>query len=210
MPVIEEGRHRFEFPDAEGWYAFKYDEITDNRLSFYRQRAEPIKYRYADAQPNAERKGEGIKGVDIIAGIGPDFQELLLLEVKDFSRDAAGLEAKVESGEIPAVIAQKALHTWGALCLGARNQDNLLPAELRVGILHPPKLLRVVFFLAQEPIKPSPRERDTRQKEYNRRTQRRGIRTKLLNLLRPLGLEADLADIGDLPKHCGWTVTELP
>jgi hypothetical protein len=210
MPVIEEGRHRFEFPDTEGWYAFKYDEINDDRLGFYRQRAEPIKYRYADMQPESKRKGEGIRGVDIVAGIGPEFRELVMLEIKDFSKDVAGLEAKVESGEIPAVIVQKALHTWGALCLGARNQDDLLPAELRVGILHPPKLLRVVFFLAQESIKSSPRERDTRQKEYNRRAQRRGIRTKLLNLLRPLGLEGDLADVDDLPRHCGWTVTELP
>ncbi len=210
MPVIEEGKHRFEFPDAGNWYAFKYDEVSDSRPGFYRQRAEPIKYRYADVLPEAKRKGEGIRGVDIVAGIRPDFQELLLLEVKDFSRDAAGLAAKVESGEIPAVIAQKALHTWGALCLGARNQDKLLPAELRAAILGPPERLRVVFFLAQEPVKSSPREGNNRQREDVRRRQRQGIRTKLLNLLRPLGLEGNLADLNDLPRHCGWTVTELP
>lgn len=201
MPVIEEGRHRFEFPEAAGWYACKYDET-----SFYRQRAEPIKYRYADAPADASRKGEGIRGVDVVAVAG---RELTLLEIKDFSEDAAGLAAKVASGEIPAVIAQKVLHTWGALCLGARSRDELLPAELQTAISSPPERLRVVFFLAQKPIKPSPRERDTRQRENARRQQRQDIRTKLLSLLRPLGIDGDLADVGDLPKHCGWTVIEL-
>lgn len=210
MPVIEEGKHRFEFPDEAGWNAFKYDELTESRSGFYQQRVEPIKYRYADAQPDAKRKGEGIRGVDIVAGISPDFQEILLLEIKDFSTDAAGLKAKIESGEIPAVIAQKALHTWGALALGARNQDELLPAAMRAGILRHPEVLRMVFFLAQEPLKLSPRERDIRQRENARRQQRQDIRVKLANLLRPLGFKVDLADVDERPRHCGWTVSELP
>ncbi len=200
MPAIREGKHLFEFPDADGWYAFKYDETNPAKPGFYRERIGVIQMK---GQP-------GVRRVDIVAGIQPDFHDLTLLEVKDFREDEPGLREKVLTGEMPAQIVQKALHTWGALCLGARHGDELLLPDLRAAILHPPQQLRVVLFLAQVPIRQSPNERDTRQKENNRRRQRQGILTRMHNHLKPLGIQSDLADIDDLPKRCGWTVTEQP
>ena len=204
MPAITEGKHRFEFPDADDWYAFKYDEIDLAKPGFYRERIEAIKWKGEDGQP-----GEGLKGVDIVAGRLPELNDLTLLEVKDFREDEPGLRAKVASGEMPTEVLLKALHTWGALALGARHGDNLLLPELRAAILRPSAPLRVVLFLAQKPIQQSPRERDMRQKEDTRCKQRLGILTKLQNHLKPLGIKADLADVGALPRNCGWTVTEV-
>jgi len=203
MPAIIEGKHRFEFPDAEGWHAFKYDEIDLAKPGFYRERIEAMKWKGEDGQP-----GEGLKGVDIVASRLPELDDLTLLEVKDFREDEPGLRAKVSSGEMPAEILLKTLHTWGALSLGARHGDSLLLPELRAAILRPPTWLRVVLFLAQTPIRQSPNERDTRQKEDIRRKQRNAILTKLQNHLKPLGIKSQLAQAGDLPEHCGWTVTE--
>ncbi|RZJ62506.1 MAG: hypothetical protein EOO58_00455 [Hymenobacter sp.] len=200
MPAIREGRHLFEFPDADGWHAFKYDETDSTKPGFYRERIGVIQMK---GQP-------GVRGVDIVAGIQPDFQDLTLLEIKDFREDEPGLREKVLTSEMPAQIVQKALHTWGALCLGARHGDELLPPDLRVAILRPPQRLRVVLFLAQVPIRRSPNERDTRQKEDIRRKQRQGVLTKMQNHLKPLGIQSDLADVSNLPDRCGWTVTELP
>ncbi|MGI4743793.1 MAG: hypothetical protein ACRYG7_52245 [Janthinobacterium lividum] len=200
MPVIREGKHLFEFPDADGWYAFKYDETDPTKPGFYRERIGVIQMK---GQP-------GVRGVDIVAGIQPDFHDLTLLEIKDFRENEPGLREKVLTGEMPAQIVQKALHTWGALCLGARHGDKLLLPELRAAILRPPQRLRVVLFLAQVPIRQSPNERDTRQKEDTRRRQRQGILTKMQNHLKPLGIQSDLADAGNLPDRCGWTVAEEP
>lgn len=204
MPAIREDKFVFDFPDDDGWHAFKYDEINPINPSFYGKRIEVIKWKGEDGKP-----GEGIKAVDIVAGIRPDFRELTLLEIKDFREDEPGLKAKISTGEIPIVIVQKALHTWGALCLGARRGDELLAPDLRAGILRQPERLRVVFFLAQTPIRPSPQEGNTKQKEDMRRKQRLGILTKMQNHLKHLGIQSTLADIGDLPERCGWTVTEL-
>lgn len=198
--MIREGKHLFEFPDADGWHAFKYDETDPTKPGFYRER---IGVTQMKGQP-------GVRGVDIVAGIRPDFHDLTLLEIKDFREDEPGLREKVLTGEMPAQIVQKALHTWGALCLGARHGDELLLPELRTAILCPPQRLRVVLFLAQVPIRQSPNERDTRQKEDTRRRQRQGILTKMQNHLKPLGIQSDLADVGNLPDRCGWTVVELP
>lgn len=203
--MITEGKHRFEFPDADDWHAFKYDEIDPIKLGFYRERIETIKWKGEAGKP-----GEGLKGVDIVAGIRPTMDDLTLLEIKDFREDEPGLRAKVNTGEIPAEILLKTMHTWGALCLGARQGDDLLLPELRAAILRPPKRLRVILFLAQTPIRQSPNERDTRQKEDARRRQRLGILTKMQNHLKPLGIKSHLADVDDLPERCGWTVTELP
>jgi hypothetical protein len=205
MPVITEGKHQFNFPDADDWYAFKYDEITTFQPGFYRERIEVIKWKGETGQP-----GEGLKGVDIVAGIRPAMDDLTLLEVKDFREDEPGLRAKVSTGEMPTEVLLKTMHTWGALCLGARHSDSLLLPDLRAAILRPPERLRLVLFLAQTPISQSPNERDTRQKEDTRRRQRLGILTKMQNHLKPLGIRSHLADVGDLPTRCGWTVTELP
>jgi hypothetical protein len=204
MPVIREGKHLFEFPDADGWHAIKYDEINLAKQGFYRQRVEIIKWRGDEENP-----GAGIKGVDIVATQGPAHQEITLLEIKDFREDEPGLKAKIMTGEIPVEIAHKVLHTWGALCLGARQGDSLLAPALRTVILRPPNQIRVVFFLAQSPIYSSPQEGNTKQKLHTRRTQRQNILTKLQNHLKPLGIKADLADVDDLPKNCGWTVVEV-
>lgn len=202
--MIIEGKHQFEFPDSDDWHAFKYDETDVARPRFYRERIETIKWR-----GEADKAGEGLKGVDIVAGIRPTMDDLTLLEIKDFREDEPGLRAKVSTGEIPAEILLKTLHTWGALCLGARRGDDLLLPDLRAAVLRPPERLRVVLFLAQTPISQSPNERDTRQKEDTRRKQRLGILTKMQNHLKPLGIKSHLADVGDLPDRCGWTVTEL-
>ena len=195
MPAIPEGTLLFNFPDADGWHAFKYDEQDPVKPSFYRERIEKIK---------------GMKGVDIVAGIRPDFHDLTLLEIKDFRDDAPTLREKIASKEIPLEILQKALNTWAALCLGARNGDILLAPDLRAAILRPPRRLKLVFFLAQASILPSPQERDTRQKVQNRRVQRQDLLKKMREKLKPLGIQCDLADIGDLPERCGWTVTVRP
>lgn len=204
MPAIREGKHLFDFPDMEGWHAFKYDEIDLAKPGFYRERIEAMKWKGEAGQP-----GEGLKGVDIVAGRLPDLNDLTLLEIKDFREDESGLRTKVATGEMPTEVLLKALHTWGALALGARHEDELLVPELRAAILRPRAPLRVVLFLAQKPIQQSPRERDTRQKEEVRRKQRLNILAKLQNHLKPLGIKATLADVGNLPKSCGWTVTEL-
>ena len=99
----------------------------------------------------------------------------------------------------------KTMHTWGALCLGARCGDDLLLPELRAAILR----LRVVLFLVQTPIRQSPNERDTRQEENMLRKQRLGILTKLQNNLKPLDIKSHLADVGHLLARCDWKVTEL-
>lgn len=203
--MIIEGKHQFEFPDADDWCAFKYDEIDVARPGFYRERIETIKWKGEVGKP-----GEGLKGVDIVVGIRPMMNDLTLVEIKDFREDEPGLRAKVSTGEIPAEVLLKTLHTWGALCLGARHGDDLLPTELRAAILRPPERLRVVLFLAQMPIRPSPQEGNIKQKAEMRRKQRLGIRAKMQNHLKHLGIQSILADVGDLPKHCGWTVTELP
>ncbi|MGI4866052.1 MAG: hypothetical protein ACRYFZ_19165 [Janthinobacterium lividum] len=199
MPAIPEGNLVFDFPDADNWHAFKYDDTDLTKPGFYRERIGVLQV-----------KGmEGIKGVDIVAGIKPDFYDLTLLEIKDFREDEPGLREKVSTGEIPIEIIHKALHTWGALCLGARADDALLPDNLRTAILRPPQRLRVVFFLAQLPIRQSPNERDTRIKKENRRKQRQGILKRMQEGLKPLGIKSDLAGLGELPDRCGWTVTEL-
>ncbi len=197
--MIVEGKHQFEFPDADNWLAFKYDETDPAKAGFYRERIGVIQMK---GQP-------GVRGVDIVAGIRPDFYDLTLLEIKDFREDEPGLREKVLTGEMPAQIVQKALHTWGALCLGARHGDELLAPDLRAAVLRPSERLRVVLFLAQTPVRQSPNERDTRQKEEARRKQRLGILTKMQNNLKPLGIKSHLADVGDLPDRCGWTVMEL-
>jgi len=68
MPAIPEGKHTFIFPDADDWHAFKYDERNTIQPGFYQTRLEKI---------------DGLKGVDIVAGIRPEFHTLTLLEIKD-------------------------------------------------------------------------------------------------------------------------------
>jgi hypothetical protein len=191
MPAIPEGKLVFDFPDADGWHAFKYDEKDPTKPSFYRERIEKIK---------------GLKGVDIVAGIRPDFHDLVLIEIKDFRDDAPGLREKIATKEIPLEILQKALNTWAALSLGARAEDALLASGLRAAIQRPPQRLKLVFFLAQAPIQSSPQERDTRQKVQNRRVQRQDLLKKMQEKLKPLGIQCALADVGELPERCGWTV----
>ncbi|WP_046245132.1 hypothetical protein [Hymenobacter terrenus] len=193
MPVIPEGSLVFNFPDADDWHAFKYDEKDPAKPSFYRERIEKIK---------------SMKGVDIVAGIRPDFYDLILIEIKDFRNDAPGLREKIRTKEIPLEILQKTLNTWAALSLGARNEDALLAPDLRAAIRRSPERLKLVFFLAQTRIQQSPQERDTQQKMQNRRVQRQDLLKKMREKLKPLGIQCDLADFDDLPPRCGWVVTD--
>lgn len=196
MPAIIEGRLVFDFPDADFWYAFKYDdkEDPDAAPNFYRERVEKI---------------DGIRGVDIVAGIRPHFHTLTLLEVKDFRGHANDLKAELRGGNIPLEILQKALHTCSGLYLGARCHDALLDADLRAAILVPPRRLELIFLLAEDPIRLSLPEQVRKNKRLNRRRRREDILTQMRRKLEPLGIVCDLADLDDLPPHCGWTVTSL-
>ncbi|MFD1468945.1 hypothetical protein ACFQ48_11980 [Hymenobacter caeli] len=195
MPVILKDKLEFHFPDNNSWYVFKYDEQDQSKASFYRERIEKI---------------NGMKGVDIVAGIGPDFPVLTLIEIKDFREDSKALRKKMRTGEIPLEILQKALNTCSGLYLGARSQDPLLAADLRAAVLRPFQRIDLIFFLVEASLQPSPQERDTRQKENNRRTQRQDMLKKMREKLDPLGIRCALADLTKLPRNCGWTVTSQP
>ncbi|AMJ66677.1 hypothetical protein [Hymenobacter sp. PAMC 26628] len=195
MPVIPEDKLEFHFPEADSWYAFKYDEKDKGKFGFYRERIEKI---------------DGMKGVNIVAGIGPNFPVLTLIEIKDFREDGKALREKMRTGEIPLEILQKALNTCSGLYLGARHQDPLLAADLRAAVLRPFQRIELIFFLVEAPLQPSPQERDTRQKENNRRTQRQDMLKKMREKLDPLGIRCALADLVKLPRNCGWTVTSQP
>lgn len=193
MPTIQEGNLVFDFPTADSWYAFKYDE--DNPPGYYRQRIDRI---------------DGLKGVDIIAGQRPEFDTLTLIEIKDFRLDPKGLKEKVESGEIPLEILQKALNTCSALYLGARADDALLDSSLRAAVLRPCAAIKLIFFLEEASLPTSPHARDQRLKEQNRRVKRQDMEKKMREKLKPLGIDCRLAQLTALPRHCGWTVTALP
>jgi len=192
MPTIREDNLVFDFPDADSWHALKYD---DKEIpGFYRQRIEVI---------------DGLKGVDIIAGQQPDFDVVTLIEIKDFSEDPKALKAKVESGEIPLEILQKALNTCSALYLGARTHDTLLDANLRAAILRPVKELRLIFFLEEALMPFSPNEGARKKLEHNRRVRRQDMEKKMREKLLPLNIHCRLADHEKLPRNCGWTVKKL-
>jgi hypothetical protein len=201
MPVIIEGKEgepnnlEFTFPDADSWHAFKYDEQDPAKPSFYREHLEKI---------------DGIKGVDIVAGIRPDFHTLTLIEVKDFRGHAHDLKEELRSGAIPLEILQKALHTCSGLYLGARHRHPLLAADLRAAVLRPAQRLELIFFLAEDPVRASLPAHERRQKELSLRTRRQDILKKMREKFKPLGIQCDLADLNDLPDRCGWTVASRP
>ena len=192
MPKIQDGNLLFDFPAADSWYAFKYDEETPP--GFYRQRIDVV---------------NGLKGVDIIAGQRPELSVLTLIEIKDFRLDPKGLKEKVTSGEIPLEILQKALNTCSALYLGARANDALLDVGLRAAVLRPFDEIKLIFFLQEVPLSGSPYDRDRKTKEHNHRVKRLDMEKKMREKLKPLGIDCRLAELGNLPRHCGWTVTEL-
>ncbi|MBF9220136.1 hypothetical protein [Hymenobacter ruricola] len=198
MPTITEPaneqkpRLRFTFPDT--WLAFKYDEQDPVNPHFYQERLEKI---------------DGLRGVDIVAGPQPAFAELLLLEVKNYRGRAPKLHQKVKSGKLHRQLLLKAVHTWAGLHLGARQQDALLPADLRAAMLRPAQPVSFVVLLAEDPIWPTAKVTDTRQEEHNRRTKRQGFEKKLREKLTPLGIQCRLADVGDLPKRCAWQAEAL-
>jgi hypothetical protein len=197
MPTITEpaethkDRLAFTFPDD--WYALRYDD--KGAASFYKNRVEVF---------------DGLKGVDLLAGRHPDFPALLLLEIKDYRRRAAKLRQKLQSGKLQREVQQKVLNTWAGLHLGARAHDELLDEALRSAVLRPVEQLDFVFFLAQDPITPSPRETDTRKAMHNRRDQRQLIEKKMREKLSPLGIRCRLADVDDLPRGSAWRVEALP
>nr|GEZ60294.1 hypothetical protein [Tanacetum cinerariifolium] len=82
-------------------------------------------------------KIDGLKGVDIVAGIRPMFHTLTLLEIKDFRQHAHALKEEIRLGTLVLEIVQKAVHTCGGLYLGARSNDALLDVELRAAPARP-------------------------------------------------------------------------
>lgn len=195
MPAIPEGKHTFDFPDSDGWHAFKYDEIDPAKPGFYQARLEKI---------------DGLKGVDIVAGIRPTFHTLTLLEVKDFRHYAHALKEEMRLGTLVLEIMQKAVHTCGGLYLGARSNDALLDAELRAAVLRPAQRIALVLFLAQDAVRPSLPAPEKAKQEQNRRVRRQDMLKKLREKLGPLGIVCALAELDSLPDRCGWTVVELP
>ncbi|AMR26073.1 hypothetical protein A0257_02480 [Hymenobacter psoromatis] len=195
MPAIPEGKHTFDFPNSDDWYAFKYDEIDPTKPGFYQARLEKI---------------DGLKGVDIVAGIRPAFHTLTLIEVKDFRHHAHALKEEMRLGTLLLEIMQKAIHTCGGLYLGARSNDALLDAELLAAMLRPTQRITLVLFLAQDAVRPSLPVWEKAKQEQNRQVRRQDMLKKLREKLGPLGIVCALAESNNLPKHCGWTVKELP
>lgn len=195
MPAIPEGSLVFDFPDADGWHAFKYDEKDKSKPGFYQECLEKI---------------DGIKGVDIVAGISPGFHTITLIEIKDFRGHAHDLKEEVRNGTFPLEILQKAVHTCSGLYLGARHKTPLLAPDLRAAILRPSQRLEIIFFLAEDPVRPSMPAHERRQKELSLRTRRQDLLKKMREKLKPLGIQCDLADLDSLPARCGWTVQPQP
>lgn len=191
MPTIpdEKGRLLFHFPDADSWYALAYDDR--NNPGFYKTRMEVI---------------DGTKGVDIVAGIQPGFARVLLIEVKDFRGYEAALAAELKAGTLLLEVLQKALHTCAGLYLAACGQHPLLPADLRAAMLRPP-LLKLIFFLQQDPLPDSPHAQTLKKAAHNRIVQRQDLAKKLREKLKPLGIGSELAELAHQPRNAGWTVT---
>lgn len=194
MPAIPEGKHTFNFPDSDDWHAFKYDEKNAAQISFYQARLEKI---------------DGLKGVDIVAGIRPAFHTLTLLEAKDFRHHAHALKEEMRLGTLLLEIVQKTVHTCGGLYLGAHSNDALLDAELRVAMLRPAQRITLVLFLAQDAVRPSLSAWEKAKQEQNRQVRRQDMLKKLREKLGPLGIVCALVELNNLPARCGWTVTEL-
>lgn len=192
MPAILEDRLLSDFPDADGWHAFKYDEKDPAKPSYYRTHLEKI---------------NGLKGVDIVAGIQPHFHTLTLIEIKDFREHAHELKEKLRSGVLPLEILQKAVNTCSGLYLGSRHRDPMLDVNLRLAVLRPLQRLELIFFLAEDVVRQSLPERERKQKELSRRTRRQDILKRMKEKLGPLGIACDLAEVNNLPERCGWTVT---
>lgn len=189
MPSKTEGKLTFHFPDAAEWYVFKYDDRKSP--GFYKTRMEII---------------DGIKGVDFVAGIGPHFHRVLLIEVTDFRLNQEKLDADLKSGGLILEVLQKAIHSCAGLYLAACGQNALVPAALRAAVLAPPRW-KLVLFLEQDPLPDSPHEQTTKKAAHNRVAQRQDIQKKLRAKLKPLGIGSDLAELTHLPRNADWTVT---
>lgn len=102
------------------------------------------------------------------------------------------------------------LNVISGLYLRARHKTPLLAPDLRAAILRPSQRLEVVFFLAEDPMRPSLPAHERRQKELSLRTRRQDLLKKMREKLKPLGIQCDLADLDDLPAQCGWMVAAMP
>ena len=193
MPTETEGKLTFNFPDGNGitWYALKYDDRQTP--GFYKTRMEVI---------------DGVKGVDLVAGQSPCFSQVWLIEVKDFREYQAELEAELKAGTLLLEVIQKAVHTCAGLYLAACGEHELIPAELRAATLRPPQW-KLVLFLEQDPLPDSPHVQTLKKAVHNRVIQRQDIAKKLRAKLKPLGIGSELAELNQLPRNAGWTVTSI-
>ena len=193
MPTKTEGKLAFHFPDTADhpaeWYVLKYDDRKSP--GFYKTRMEII---------------DGTKGVDFVAGIGPRFHKVLLIEVTDFRHNQEKLDADLKSGGLILEVLQKAIHSCAGLYLAACGQNSLIPADLRAAVLIPPQW-KLILFLEQDPLPNSPHEQTTKKAAHNRVVQRQDIEKKLRAKLKPLGIGSVLAELTHLPRNADWTVT---
>lgn len=189
MPTETEGKFTFEFPDSAAWYALKYDDRQ--KPGFYKTRMEIV---------------DGIKGVDLVAGQPPRFAQVWLIEIKDFRDYQIELEAELKAGTLLLEVIQKAVHTCAGLYLAACGEHELIPAELRAATLRPPQW-KLVLFLQQDSLPDSPHAQTNKKAAHNRVTQRQDLAKKLRAKLKPLGIGSELAELGQLPRNAGWTVT---
>ena len=193
MPIETEGKLTFDFPDGNvaKWYVLKYDDRQ--KPGFYKTRMEVI---------------DGIKGVDLVAGQSPRFSQVWLIEIKDFREYQVELEAELKAGTLLLEVIQKAVYTCAGLYLAACGEHELIPAELRAATLRPPQW-KLVLFLEQDPLPDSPHAQTLKKAAHNRVVQRQDIAKKLRAKLKPLGIGSDLAELGQLPRSAGWTVTSI-
>lgn len=189
MPIETEGRLTFDFPAAANWYALKYDDRT--KPGFYKTRLEII---------------NGTKGVDFVVSQQPEFSSVWLLEVKDFRGFQEELDAELKTGTLVLEVVQKAVHTCAGLYLAACGQHELITADLRAATLRPPQW-KLLLFLQQDPLPDSPHEQTRKKAAHNRVVQRQDIAKKLRAKLKPLGIGSELAELDQLPRNVGWTVT---
>lgn len=190
MPTITEGDFSFQFPT--GWQAIKYDGEKDQPVppNYYLRHLEPI---------------NGIKAVDVVAAPPAPARRLILLEVKDFRKDDADLQKKIEEEQFPLEVVQKTLHTLSGLYLGMRANDLEL-ALFGSQLFGLPEELEAVLFLEQVPVRRTPRDKGYKLALHMRDTQRQGIERRLRNALKPLGFRCSLVDSGSVPPSAGWQV----
>lgn len=188
MNTLTEGALTFSFPAS--WVVCKYDDTA-----FY--------------QRSIVSTGAGLAAVDFAFSAGGPARRLVLIEVKDFRDHAVENRYRLRSGELATEVVRKALHTLGALTVGALGQ----PAELRpllAAIAPAAAAVQVVLLLEEDalPIVSTSGHFSTKTKILldSRLKLRDALADDLKRKLKPLGVQTALYDSGSVPAHAGWTV----